>query len=139
MEFENKPVKDWTLAEAKKYCEKHYDGKTFCIGRECALNNSESCIGEFKDMELKYEPKFSQDEITLCQMIKKTFPWAKHIFLDEPGYILFTEEQPILDEEQFWVSPASRGKVLPAIFFPHITSFESYVIDDIIASDDTKS
>lgn len=47
MEFENKPVKDWTLAEAKEYCEKHILGDTYCLGKDCILNNAESCIGFF--------------------------------------------------------------------------------------------
>lgn len=139
MEFKNKPVKDWTLAEAKEYCEEHYGGETFCLGKGCALNNARSCTGCFRDMELNNLPKFSQDEITLCRLVKKTFPWAKYIYLDDFGYIRFTEEQPILEEGQFWILPTSRGKTLPADFFPHIVSFESYVIDDIIASNDTKS
>ena len=139
MEFENKPVRDWTLAEAKKYCEKHYGGETYCLGEGCVLNDTKSCIGVFKDMKLKNKSKFSQNEIMLCQMIKKTYPWAKYIFLDEPEYIVFTEERPTLDEGQFWVSPTSLAKIIPDIFFPNITSFELYVVDDIIALDDTES
>lgn len=139
MEFENKPVKDWTLAEAKEYCEKHYGGKICCLGEGCVLNDFDNCIGVFKDMKFSNFPKFSQDEITLCKIFKNTFPWAKYIFLDELGYIRLTEGQPILDEGQFLLFPNIRGKTLPAELFPHVVSFESYDIDDIIALDDAKS
>ena len=139
MEFENKLVRDWTLAEAKEYCEKRYGGKTYCLVEECVLNDTKSCIGVFKDMKLKNKSKFSQDEIMFCQMIKKAYHWAKYIFLDEPGYIVFTEEQPTLDEGQFWVRPASLTKIIPDIVFPNIASLELYAVDDIIALDDTES
>lgn len=80
-DFENKPIKDWTLAEAKKYCENHYSGQNHCIGKDCILNNTESCIGIFTNMELKDNtfPKFTQDEIAFCRLIKKVCPWAKYI------------------------------------------------------------
>lgn len=90
-------------------------------------------------MKLKNKSKFSQDEIILCKMIKSTYPWAKYIFLDEPEYIVFTEERPTLNEGQFWVSPASLAKIIPDIFFPTIASLELYVVDNIIALDDTES
>lgn len=139
MEFENKPVKDWTLAEAKEYCEKHSLGQEFCMGLNCLLNDSESCIGDFRYMELNDIPKFTQDEITFCQLCKKTFPWVRYVSLDELGRIQLTEECPVLEDGELWVSPSSRGKNVPTDFLPSVKPFIAYSIDDIIALDDAKS
>lgn len=134
MNFENKPVKDWTLAEAKEYCMNHTDGETYCLGKDCILNNSENCIGFFCDMRLKDNtiPKFTLDEIAFCRLIKKTYPWANYIARSSAS-LAYLELQPAFTASGYFnTGRTGYCTKIDKKFFPQIKPLTYYAIDDII-------
>lgn len=132
-DFENKPIKDWTLAECKEYCKNHICGDTYCFGKDCIINDTESCIGFFTDMELKDNtiPKFTSGEIAFCRLIKKTYPWGEYIARGKSGGLRIFEKNPIVNEV-FCEKPNTKSVVLNDSFFPQIKPLTYYAIDDII-------
>lgn len=76
-DFENKPIKNWTLAECKQYCEnrrsKINSEYSYC-GDYCALRKCRMCGFIPEEMNLKTFPQFTPDEIAFCRLIKKTNP-----------------------------------------------------------------
>lgn len=134
-DFENKPIKDWTLAEVKKYCKVHFSGTTYCTGHGCILNNTNSCIGIFSEMELKDNaiPKFSPDEIAFCRLVKKTYPWANYVARNKFSNLKFIELFPKYDEEGRNEDGTTGYFItIQPDFFPQVEPLTYYAIDDII-------
>lgn len=133
-DFENKPVKDWTLAEAKEYCMNHPREEYYCRGKNCILNDTESCIGFFCDMELRDNtiPKFTPDEIAFCRLIKKTRSWANYIARSSLS-LVYMELQPVFATSGYFdTGRTGYYTEIDAKFFPQIKPLAYYAIDDII-------
>lgn len=98
--FENKPIQDWTLAEAKTYCF-YNSNKTCPSNTSCALYNSHSCTHTFANMEFKSNtiPQFTHDEIAFCCLIKKIYPWANYVTRNKFNDLKFIELFPRFDKE----------------------------------------
>lgn len=133
IDFENKPIQDWTLAECKEYCERHYCGNYFCTGETCILNDSDNCIGEFKDLNFNNIPKFTPDEIAFCRLIKKTYPWANYVARNKFNDLKFIELFPRFDKEgRNEIGTTGCFITIQSDFFPQIKPLTYYSIDDII-------
>lgn len=133
-DFENKSVKDWTLAEAKEYCMSHIHEKHYCLGKNCILNNAESCIGLFCNMELKDNTaqKFTPDEVAFCRLIKKTHHWANYIARSLCS-LTYMERQPVFTSSGYLdTRTAGYRTEIDSNFLPQIKPLTYYVIDDII-------
>ena len=140
IDFENKPIQDWTLAECKEYCERHYCGNYFCTGETCILNDSDNCIGEFKDLNFNNIPKFTPDEIAFCRLIKKTYPWANYIARTSYNNIFYLEYIPKFsdDKSYFIIDTTGNHAKIDSNFFPQIKPLTYYAIDDIIKQGENK-
>ena len=138
-DFENKPVKDWTLAEAKEYCKNRAYDNTHCYGASCVLKNTNSCIGIFANMRLKNNtiPKFAPDEIAFCRLIKKTYPWANYVTRDNFNDLKFIELFPRFDKEgRNEIGTTGCLITIQSDFFPQIKPLTYYAISDIIKQGD---
>ena len=66
MDKPNKPLKDWTLAETRYFCEHHDCPECPLIwGKECALKTTPD-IWDFPD-----RPKYTADEVALAKLLMK--------------------------------------------------------------------
>lgn len=133
-DFENKPVKDWTLAEVKEYCKAHCTNEEYCLGKDCTLRDTESCTVFFTEMELKDNTiiEFTHDEIAFCRLLKKTCPWANYIARSSIT-LVYLELQPVFTHNGYFESGRTgRYTKIDEKFFPQIKPLAYYAIDDII-------
>lgn len=137
-DFENKPVKDWTLEEAKEYCMNRAYDAIHCYGESCILKNTNSCIGIFANMQLKDNTitKFTPDEIAFCRLIKKTYPQANYIAKGSMT-LIYSELRPVFTTYGYFESGnTGRHTIIDYKFFPQIKPLTYYAIDDIIKQGD---
>ena len=134
-DFENKPVKDWTLAEAKLYCSNRRNKQNvYCFDNDCLLRVNDICGYEPKHYKiLSFTPKFTPDEIAFCRLIKKTYLWVNYVTRNKFNDLKFIELFPRFDEEgRNEVGTTGRLITIQPNFFPQIKPLTYYAIDDII-------
>lgn len=134
-DFENKPVKDWTLAEAKEYC-KYKNKNNECMlivpNTSCKLLKCNLCCNKPKNTEFNTLPKFTPDEIAFCRLIKKTTPWVNYIARSSMS-LMYLELQPVFsDYGCFDTGRTGYCTKIDVKFFPQIKPLTYYAIDDII-------
>lgn len=138
LSFENKPVKNWSLAEAKEYCETKLKDED-CEAMEetelcgyCKLAKYNICCNEPKYFNFNEIPKFTPDEIAFCRLVKKTFPWCNYV-VRSPFALEFTEFRPLLTEfGNIEEDSVGRYFTIEYYFLPQIKRSTYYDIDNII-------
>lgn len=141
IDFENKPIQDWTLAECKEYCEnkkcdKCYNTNDKELKSYCQLAKQNICCEEPCCYNLKTIPKFTLDEIAFCRLLKKTCPWANYIARSSMT-LVYLELQPVFTHNGYFESGRTgRCRKIDEMFFPQIKPLTYYAIDDIIKQGD---
>lgn len=137
-DFENKPVKDWTLEEAKEYCESKHGDKCYDSETEeellayCKLAKYNVCCEEPKYYNLNNIPEFTPDEIAFCRLIKKTYPWANYIAKGSMA-LMYSELRPVFTTYGYFeYGSTGRCTIIDYKFFPQIEPLTYYAINDII-------
>lgn len=137
-DFENKPIKDWTLAECKEYCESKRGSGCYSAETEeellayCKLAKCQVCCEEPRYYELNDIPKFTPDEIAFCRLIKKTHPYVNYIVRGHV-YLYVMELKPCFDKNGYLeAGTTGRYAQVDSDFFPQIELLTYYAIDDII-------
>ena len=132
-DFENKPIQDWTLAEAKEYCKNKYVQAPYSQNcrNSCILSNCKLCSFLPKEMNFNTAIKFTSDEIAFCRLIKKTYPCGEYIARGKSGGLRIFEKNPTVNEV-FCEKPNTKSVILNDSFFPQIKPLTCYSIDDII-------
>ena len=72
------------------------------------------------------KPRFTEDEVAMARMIKKKYPWANYIAMED-------ELTPQFTDSGFF-APGTRGKCisLPREFMPAVQNGQSVSIKDIV-------
>lgn len=115
----DKPLKDWTLGEAKEYCTDHDCG-------DCKLFQNHECLlsGSPSKWRIEAKPRFTEQEVEATKAIRILFPCATHL-------IQFQPNEP--------VSVKSGGAFvvnLNRTLFPSVQPCQSYTLDEIIGGAD---
>ena len=108
----DKPLKDWTMGEAQKYCRSTGCKTCKLNGRNCPINSSPN------NWDLSDKPRFTEQEVERAKAIKVLFPEVIRLErrangvggMDKDGLhkFLFSEDM-----------------------FPNIEMFKSYTIEEI--------
>ena len=116
----DKPLKDWTLEEAKAYCLKNYGDDCYeenerndCVVSKCGL-----CCSEPRDMHFEEEPCFTQQEVEDAKVL------ARALLAD--GF----ERNKIGDV--FAISKTAGRELIDSRMFPSIHPGQTYTLDEII-------
>lgn len=134
-DFENKPIKNWTLAECKQYCENRRSkiNSEYSYYRDyCTLHKCRMCGFIPEEMNLKTIPQFTPDEIAFCSLIKKTEIWAHYLVRNGFGNVYYMELEPKFDGKSFKHGTTGQYTMIGNNFFPQIKPLTYYTIDDII-------
>lgn len=73
----NKPLKDWTLDEMRKYCD-----ETLCEDCRCFCESEDSClfaVGEPHQWHLSESHRWTERDIEDARAIKRVFKWATDV------------------------------------------------------------
>ncbi len=135
LDFENKPIKDWTLAECKDYClSRRNEYNTYCFDNDCLLRIHNICAYEPRNYKISSSLlKFTPDEIAYCRLVKETYPWANYITRNKFNDLKFIELFPRFDESgRNKIGTTGRFITIQLDFFPQIKPLTYYAIDDII-------
>lgn len=136
-DFENKPIKDWTLKECKEYCKNtHHKGS--CIIQEdsakyCVLAKNNTYRFSPACYNLTTLPDFTSDEIAFIRLVKKTYPCVNYISRSKFNSLKFIELTSQFDERgNYKLGTTGCFITIQPDFFPQIKSLTYYAIDDII-------
>lgn len=116
----DKPLKDWTLEEAKAYCLKNYGDDCYedNESNDCVLSKCGLCCSEPRDMHFKEEPCFTQQEVEDAKVL------ARALLAD--GF----ERNKIGDV--FAISKTAGRELIDSRMFPSIHPGQTYTLDEII-------
>lgn len=134
LDFENKPIKDWTLVEAKLYCiNRRNEQNICCLDNNCLLRTHNICAYEPKHYKILLAiPKFTPDKIAFYRLIKKTHPWAKYIVRSKMSLMYFELKPKFSDNGYLYSGKTGKYIQIDEELFPQIKRSTYYAIDNII-------
>lgn len=119
----DKPLKDWTLGEAKEYCTDHDCG-------DCKLFQNHECLlsGSPSKWRIEAKPRFTQQEVEDAKTIKRMFGADNftHIRKEEDG-LCDMMDGPGDDPNVGWCSIGMEEGM-----FPSLRPGETVALDEII-------
>ena len=112
----DKPLKDWTLEEAQKYC-RSVGCKTCDIGKnKCPINTSPN------NWDLSEQPRFTEQEVEDAKILARAL-LADGFERDKMGDVFST-------------SKTASWTLLDSRMFPSIQPGQSYTLDEIIGGEE---
>ena len=119
----DKPLKDWTLGEAKEYCtSRNGNCADDCIFSKKGIGMVCGIAPKPVWWTLPEKPRFTQQEVERAKAIKVLWPETNAIKIDGAWTILLAVE-----DDTSW-----QRETLPELFFPSAEKNEVYNLDEII-------
>ena len=114
-----KPIKEWTLAEAQQWCYEYrtkLQGSRFCEESDCMLRKRGICYKDWvHDWDLSEPPRFNQTEIEVVKAVKLLFPSATHLMADDAHIYVMTDSGCpvyVFLQQDGWFSSLKNGETV---------------------------
>ena len=119
----DKPLKDWTLGEAKEYCTSRNGNRADdCIFSKNGIGMVCGIAPKPVWWTLPEKPRFTEQEVERAKAIKVLWPETNAIKSDGAWTILL-----VVEDDTSW-----QRETVPESFFPSAEKNEVYTIDEII-------
>lgn len=123
----DKPLKDWTLGEAKEYCtSRNGNCADDCIFSKKGIGMVCGIAPKPVWWTLPEKPRFTEKEVERAKAIKVLWPETNAIKSDGAWTILL-----VVEDDTSW-----QRETVPESFFPSAEKNEVYTIDEIIGGAD---